>query len=124
MGHADIRRNTQLEFLASGADIEAGSISLLPLGLSELLEMNESSPYFEKHIGSGLTADIFKLNINGRRWNLKKKRTEILVKNADGQTSFLNEVQRRSDFELLKKKTLAHTKASSIRHTQALNTAS
>lgn len=35
---------------------------------------------------------------------MKKKRENILVKNVDGQTSFLNEVQRRRDFEGLKKK--------------------
>lgn len=104
MGHADIRRKAQLEFLASGSEIEAGDPSLLPLSLHELLEVSETSPCVEKHIGSGLTAGVFRLDIGGRRWNLKKKRNEILVKNADGQTSFLNEVQRRRDFELLKKK--------------------
>jgi len=104
MGHADLRRNKQLEFLASGNDIEAGDASLLPISLPELLEVNECSPCVEKRIGSGLTADVFMLAAGGRRWNLKKKRAEILVKNADGQTSFLNEVQRRRDFEMLKKK--------------------
>ncbi len=104
MGHADIRRNKQLEFLASGSDIEAGDASLLPISLPELLEVNERSSCVEKRIGSGLTADTFMIAAGGRRWNLKKKRAEILVKNADGQTSFLNEVQRRRDFETLKKK--------------------
>lgn len=104
MGHAEIRRNKQLEFLAAGDDIEIGDASLLPISLSEILELNEGSACVEKFFSGGLTARVFMLNIGGRRWNLKKKRAEILVKNVDGQTSFLNEIQRRRDFELLKKK--------------------
>lgn len=107
MGHADIRRNTQLEFLAAGSDIEVGCASLLPMSLSEMLEVEEGSACVEKLFSGGLTARVFRINIGGRRWTLKKKRTSILVKNVDGQTSFLNEVQRRRDFELLKKKDAA-----------------
>lgn len=103
MGTADIRRKRQLDFLAGGEEIEAGDINKLPLGLPELLNITGGSKYVEKHVGSGLTADVYKLNIEGVCWNLKKKRAEILVKNIDGQTSFLNEVQRRRDFEKLKK---------------------
>lgn len=103
MGKADERRKAQLDFLASAEEIEVGKINNAPLCISELLNLHGGSEHVEKHIGSGLTADIYKLNINGKYWNLKKKRKEILVKNIDGQTSFLNEVQRRHDFEKLKK---------------------
>lgn len=103
MGKADERRKKQIEFLNSGDEIEVGDASEAPLAISELVEIDGSSEYVEKHIGSGLTADIYKLKINGKYWNLKKKRAEILVQNIDGQTSFLNEVQRRRDFEMLKK---------------------
>ncbi|OGM04662.1 MAG: hypothetical protein A2008_05445 [Candidatus Wallbacteria bacterium GWC2_49_35] len=103
MGKADERRKTQIEFINSGAEIEVGDASEAPLAISELIAIDGSSAYVEKHIGSGLTADIYKLKINGKSWNLKKKRAEILVRNIDGRTSFLNEVQRRGDFERLKK---------------------
>jgi hypothetical protein len=103
MGKADERRKKQIEFLNSGAEIEVGDASEAPLAVSELIAIDGSSAYVEKHIGSGLTADIYKLKINGKYWNLKKKRAEILVRNIDGLTSFLNEVQRRGDFERLKK---------------------
>jgi len=103
MGKSDTRRKEQLDILAAGSEIEVGDINNLPAGISELLEIGDDSKYVEAHIGSGLTADVYKLKINGAYWNLKKKREEILVKNIDGQTSFLNEIQRRRDFEKLKK---------------------
>lgn len=103
MGKADDRRKEQLDILAGGSEIEVGDVNNLPVGISELLNIGDGSQYVETHIGSGLTADIYKLKINGSYWNLKKKREEILVKNIDGQTSFLNEIQRRRDFEKLKK---------------------
>jgi len=103
MGKADERRKNQIEFLACGGEIEVGNAAGLPLDISDLLGIDEGSGYVEAHIGSGLTADVYKLKINGEFWNLKKKRGDILVKNIDGQTSFLNEVQRRRDFERLKK---------------------
>ena len=46
---------------------------------------------------------MHKLEIGGKFYTLKKKREKILVHNIDGQTSFINEVQRRRDFEALKK---------------------
>ncbi|HNY12604.1 MAG TPA: hypothetical protein PKK26_13525 [Candidatus Wallbacteria bacterium] len=103
MGIADIRRKNQLDFLAGGCEIEIGDPDKLPLAISEFINIDGGSEYVEKHIRSGLTADVYKLKINGGYWNLKKKRGEILVKNIDGQTSFLNEIQRRRDFERLKK---------------------
>ena len=103
MNKADDRRNKQLNFLACGEEIEAGDINKLPIDIYDLMKIDVYSEYVESHIDSGLTADIFKLKINDAYFTLKKKREEILVKNIDGQTSFLNEVQRRGDFEKLKK---------------------
>jgi len=103
MGKADVRRKEQLDILAAGAEIEAVNIDELPAGIPELLNITKDSKIVSEHFGSGLTAGVYKLSINGAYWNLKKKREEILVKNIDGQTSFLNEVQRRRDFEILKK---------------------
>jgi len=103
MSNADERRKSQAQFLTSGCELEAGDISALPIDLYIISNIQAYPQYIEAHIKSGLTADIYKLNIDGRLWNLKKKREEILVKNADGQASFLNEIQRRADFENLKK---------------------
>lgn len=102
MGNADLRRKKQLEFLESGNDIVVGNVSDLPLSIDEIMSIDKNSKYVAKFFDSGLTADVFKLSIDGRNWTLKKKKEKILVNNIDGQTSFLNEVQRRRDFEILK----------------------
>ncbi len=102
MENSDLRRQSQLAFLESDMEIEVGSLTNLPIALSELKSINQNSAYVACYFNSGLTAEVFKLNIKGTHWTLKKKRQEILVKNVDGQTSFLNEIQRRRDFESLK----------------------
>jgi len=104
MGKADERRKSQLSFLRSHHDIEVGDISNLPIDLDTLQKLDRHSPYVARYIESGLTAEVFKLEIDGHRWTLKRKRKESLVRNIDGQTSFLNEVQRRRDFDRLKKR--------------------
>ena len=102
MNKADIRRTLQLEFINSNVEIEVGDVLDLPLDISELKMIDHNSKYVVQHFDSGLTANVYKLSINGKYWTLKKKRDDILVKNIDGQTSFLNEIQRRRDFEYLK----------------------
>ena len=75
----------------------------LPLDLEKILEIDENSEFIEATFSSGLTAHVYKININNHLYTLKRKRKQILVQNTDGQTSFLNEIQRRHDFERLKK---------------------
>lgn len=104
MNKSDIRRKRQLEFLKSKENIIVGSLEKLPISIKELLEIDEESSYVKKCFSGGLTAKVYKLEINGKLYNLKKKREKILVKNIDGQTSFLNEVQRRRDFEKIRKR--------------------
>ncbi|GAA5218477.1 hypothetical protein ACFSJ3_07555 [Corallincola platygyrae] len=98
------RRQSQLDFVASGQDILVGSETLLPLPLSELSQTNKDSDYVIETFAGGLTAHVYRIRVNGQDWNLKLKREQSLVKNVDGQTSFLNEVQRRRDFQSLKDK--------------------
>ena len=50
----------------------------------------------------GLTARVFRIHAAGRDWTLKKARAQAGVHNVDGQTSFLNEIQRRADLTRLK----------------------
>lgn len=96
------RQNAQLAFLASGKSIEVGDRSTLPLPLEQLTGTVASSEHVVTAFESGLTAHVYKIQSSGSAWTLKRKRAESLVKNVDGQTSFLNEVQRRHDFTELK----------------------
>lgn len=94
-----IRRERQLAFLRSGKDLEVGSVDKLPISIDEIQNITKDSLCVMEYFESGLTAEVFKIEIDGKLYNLKKKRNSILVKNIDGQTSFLNEIQRRKDFE-------------------------
>lgn len=98
-----LRQAEQLAFLHSGENIEVGSEAALPLSKAILVAIDRDSPFVEKVYDSGLTAIVYCINVNGKRYNLKKKRDVIRVKNDDGYTSFLNEVQRRRDFTELKR---------------------
>ena len=103
MNKTKIRQEEQLNFLKTGKNIEVGNIDNLPINIEEIKMIDEKSKCLKEVHDDGLTAKVFKIEINGNLYNLKKKRNEILVKNVDGQTSFLNEIQRRRDFEKLRK---------------------
>lgn len=96
------RRQRQLAFLASGQELEVGDPSQLPLPLADLVSLSADSPLVEQVFEGGLTAVVYKLRIDGRCWALKRQRQRSLVQNVDGQTSFLNEVQRRKELRELK----------------------
>lgn len=66
------------------------------------MQLSSSDPCVVECFDGGLTAQVLHLCIDGRHYTLKQKRHEALVRNTDGQTSFLNEVQRRADFTRLK----------------------
>jgi len=104
MGPENQRQQAQLAFLASGAQLEVGERSALPLPLEVLVGTTASSAHVVEAFESGLTAYVYKVVAEGRAWTLKLKRAESLVRNVDGQTSFLNEVQRRKDFTELKRR--------------------
>nr|WP_319554171.1 phosphotransferase [uncultured Vibrio sp.] len=96
------RQKQQSEFEASGDNIEVGTPESCPLDPSVLASITEASDYVTKSIDSGLTAEVYQLTINSKKYTLKKKRVSALVSNVDGKFSFLNEVQRRADFYKLK----------------------
>ncbi|MDP4120297.1 MAG: AarF/UbiB family protein [Bacillota bacterium] len=102
MDLSEIRRNNQLEFLNSGAELQIGNVKDLPLPLEVVRNINVDSPYVKKCLSSGLTAIVYQIEVDGKQYAVKKVRDNILVKNTDGQTSFLNELQRRKDFELFR----------------------
>lgn len=102
MSNTEERRERQLAFLETGENIVVGHIEDLPLPIDEIKRITNESACVREYFSGGLTAEVFKIEIDGKFYTLKKKRKTILVKNVDGQTSFLNEVQRRSDFERLR----------------------
>ncbi len=97
------RHAEQLDFVARGAPLVVGSLVDFPLDLATLKDMHPGDPRVEATLDGGLTARVHCLVADGRRWTLKRARPEALVRNTDGQTSFLNEVQRRADLERLKR---------------------
>lgn len=96
------RQQQQKEFDESGQNLIVGSASHCPLKPTELANITADSPYVVEVFTSGLTAEVFHLRIKGSDYTLKKKRSEPKVQNLDGKYSFLNEVQRRADFQKLK----------------------
>lgn len=97
------RQQQQLAFVKSKQNIEVGCLKNVGISLNELKSITPDSSYVVQHFTSGLTAEVYQLLINGKHWTLKRKRPVSLVNNVDGQTSFLNEVQRRRDLTELKK---------------------
>lgn len=89
------RRKRQMDILMSNKNITVGEITDLPIDENVLENIDEDSPYVEKVFDSGLSATVYKLKVANQFYTLKKVRTKILVENVDGQTSFLNEVQKR-----------------------------
>ena len=96
------RQQAQQAFVDSGKNIEVGSLQGIPLTLEQLKTTTAESDYVVEVFNSGLTAVVYHLQIDGQHWTLKQKRKVSLVNNIDGQTSFLNEVQRRQDLAELK----------------------
>lgn len=96
------RRRAQLDFVASGRDVEVGEAWLAPLPVADLLTLDARHPAVRGVFDGGLTAIVYKVRANGRDWAVKRARTPCLVQNVDGQTSFLNELQRRAELAVLK----------------------
>lgn len=97
------RQQAQQAFAQSEQNIQIGTLDDFPLTLQELKNTTENSSYVVETFNSGLTAIVYHLHLNGKSWTLKLKRPVSLVNNIDGQTSFLNEVQRRRDLTQFKK---------------------
>lgn len=96
------RRQSQLAFVASGAELQVGNEQDCPLPVAELLALRPDDSRVEAYFGGGLTGEVLCLRLAGQRWNIKRKLAVARVANVDGQTSFLTEVQRRADFTALK----------------------
>lgn len=93
----EARQQANLAFMGSGAEFSFGDPAALPMPVAQLRALDASSPGVEAFHDSGLTAEVLCLNHAGRRWAIKRARAECRVRNPDGQTSFLNELQRHAE---------------------------
>lgn len=93
------RQKQQQQFESSGENLVVGMIEHCPLDPQQLALTTSDSPYVVETFQSGLTAEVYRLRFAGKDYTLKKKRPQAKVQNLDGQFSFLNEVQRRADFQ-------------------------
>jgi len=92
------RQAANLAFLASGAEFRFGDASLLPWTETELAAMQADHAAVRLVLDGGLSARVMQLQAaDGRHFALKQARAECRVRNADGATSFLNELQRHVD---------------------------
>ncbi|MDO6686564.1 MULTISPECIES: phosphotransferase [unclassified Agarivorans] len=96
------RQQAQLHFQQGEQNIVVGNAAACPLPPEQLASLDIDSEYVVEVFDGGLTAVVLHLCINGRHYNLKRRRPKALVHNVDGETSFLNEVQRRRDIQALK----------------------
>ena len=103
MNTLNTRQQAQLAFIASNAELEVGHPDDCPLPLATLATTDGSEDYVSRVLSGGLTAHVYRIEAQGRSWTLKRARERCLVQNTDGQTSFLNEVQRRADLRELKR---------------------
>ena len=110
----EARQAQALAFLASGQDLSFGDAAACPFSLDELRDLHAESPAVARLCDGGLTAQVFKVQASlgseaGRQrsskpvwYAVKKARPVCLVQNADGATSFLNELRRHRELRELK----------------------
>lgn len=96
------RQQSDLAFLASGAEFAFGDANACPLTAEALAALHAGSPGVEAVIEIGLTARVLKLRVDGRCYAVKQARAECLVRNDDGRTSFLNELRRHAELRALR----------------------
>lgn len=95
------RRRRQLDWVASGRDLVVGRAADCPLPPHALMGLDARHPAVRELHDSGLTAEVFRVHAGGRDWAVKRARSACKVQGVDGQTSFLNEVQRRAEMAAL-----------------------
>lgn len=98
----EARQQAQLAFVSSGKDLVVEILTHALCFTRGVGCPDAGLPLCVEHFGGGLIAQVLHLCNEGTHYTLKQKRAESLVRNVDGETSFLNEVQRRADFARLK----------------------
>jgi hypothetical protein len=97
-----LRQEEQLAWLASGAEFSFGEAEEAPLPPEQLVALGNGSPGVELVIDGGLTARVYKLRAKEQCWAIKVARQHSLVRNVDGSTAFLNELQRHAQLRALR----------------------
>lgn len=115
------RHAAQLAFVASGAELNIGTPEDCPLPLEQLIATRGDETYVRERFSAGLTAHVYRIHAQGQDWTLKLAREKCKVQNVDGQTSFLNEIQRRADLRQLKHDPLLTDRLSAIVDTRYAN---
>lgn len=108
------RHAAQLAFVASAAELQIGTPADCPLPLEQLAATQGDEPYVRERFSAGLTAHVYRIHADGEDWTLKRARERCKVQNVDGQTSFLNEIQRRADLRQLKRDPILGERLSAI----------
>ncbi|SHN20808.1 hypothetical protein [Rhizobacter sp. OV335] len=111
----ELRRQRQLDWVASGRDLVVGDAADCPLPPDELMHLDARHPAVRELHDSGLTAEVFRVHARGHDWAVKRARSICKVQGVDGQTSFLNEVQRRSEMTALQRPGLSPTVYASLK---------
>ena len=96
------RQQADLALLASGREFAFGDPADCPLPVAQLAALEAASPGVEVVHDGGLTARVCCLRVGDRRFAVKIARAECLVRNDDGRTSFLNELQRHAELRPLR----------------------
>jgi hypothetical protein len=97
------RQQRNLALLHSGAEVGLGEEGGLPWTLAELAGVTGDEDFVVKKIDEGLTAFVYRLQAGDKHYALKQARPECLVRNVDGQTSFLNELLCRQHIDAIRK---------------------
>ena len=111
-----LRQRRNLDFIASGAEFAFGDAAACPLPPAHLAALQADSSGVEALVSGGLTAEVLRLRVGERLFAIKKARPECLVRNADGKTSFLNELQRHAELQSLALPGLLKPLWGSLRH--------
>jgi hypothetical protein len=96
------RQASDLLLLEQGHEFAFGDPGALPLSPAVMAALAPASPGVEAEIGSGLTARVLRLRHGAQAWAVKIARPACLVRNVDGQTSFLNELRRHAELAALR----------------------
>src|SRR3546814_12141605 len=84
---AAARRQAQLAFLANGTEFRLGRAEDCPLPPEQLAAVRGDEPWVRACLDDGLTARVYRVQLDGRDWALKVARRPCRVQNPDGQTS-------------------------------------
>ncbi|WKB51431.1 hypothetical protein [Eleftheria terrae] len=103
MSSLDLQRQlAHLRFLAEGRDLVFGDPADCPLPPQRLAGLAPGAPEAAAVVESGLTARVFRVEGPAGAYAVKQARPACLVQNRDGETSFVNELQRHLELRRLR----------------------